>query len=41
VGYLCTDKALAEGGYETWAARSSLPAAGSEGRLRDAAQAAG
>jgi hypothetical protein len=40
VGYLCTDKALAEGSYETWAARSSLPAAGSEGRLREAAKVA-
>ena len=29
IGYICTDKALAqEGGYETWAAKSSLPAAG-------------
>jgi hypothetical protein len=40
VGYLCTDKALAEGSYETWAARSSLPAAGAEGREREAAGAA-
>ena len=29
IGYICTDKALAqEGGYETWAAKSSLPAVG-------------
>lgn len=29
IGYICTDKALtAEGGYETWAAMSSLPAVG-------------
>ena len=29
IGYICTDKALTqEGGYETWAAKSSLPAAG-------------
>ena len=40
VGYLCTDKALAEGSYETWAARSSLPGPGSEARLYDAALAA-
>ena len=40
VGYVCTDKALQEGSYETWAARSSLPAAGTEERLREAALAA-
>ncbi len=29
IGYICTDKALTqEGGYETWAALSSLPAVG-------------
>ena len=29
IGYICTDKALTqEGGYETWAAMSSLPAVG-------------
>ena len=29
IGYICTDKALIEeGGYETWAAKSSLPAVG-------------
>lgn len=29
IGYICTDEALAqEGGYETWAAMSSLPAVG-------------
>ena len=29
IGYICTDKALTqEGGYETWAAKSSLPAVG-------------
>ena len=29
IGYICTDKALKEeGGYETWAAKSSLPAVG-------------
>ena len=29
IGYICTDKALTqEGGYETWAAMSSLPAIG-------------
>jgi len=29
IGYICTDKALLEeGGYETWAAKSSLPAVG-------------
>ena len=34
IGYICTDKALAqEGGYETWAAKSSLPAAGTVPRM--------
>ena len=29
IGYICTDRALTqEGGYETWAAKSSLPAVG-------------
>ena len=34
IGYICTDKALAqEGGYETWAAKSSLPAVGTVPRM--------
>ena len=34
IGYICTDKALIEeGGYETWAAKSSLPAAGTVPRM--------
>ncbi len=34
IGYICTDRALrAEGGYETWAALSSLPDIGTTGEI--------
>lgn len=37
IGYCCTDRALDEGSYETWAARSALPDRGIEHILRAAA----
>lgn len=41
IGYICTDKALMEeGGYETWAATSSLGAVGTEPAMIAAAQRA-
>ena len=35
IGYICTDEALTqEGGYETWAAMSSLPAVGTAPKMK-------